>query len=249
MMQLHVMAKTKTVFSHSITESKTVQKYLGEFVYGGIDGSVTTFAVVAGAVGAGLSSSVILILGFANLFADGLSMSIGAYLASRTKKENYDKHKAIEQWEVENIPESERQEIREIYAEKGFSGNVLDEIVKQITSDRKRWVDEMMKEELGMIKEERSSFMIGFVTFISFFLVGLIPLVLYVIDHIKPLQINHFVWSSVFTGCGFLFIGFLKAIVNNKSVIRGMGETIILGSIAAVAAYFVGDILETILAL
>jgi VIT1/CCC1 family predicted Fe2+/Mn2+ transporter len=232
---------------HSNLEFNRIQKYLGEFVYGGIDGSVTTFAVVAGAVGAGLSSSIILILGFANLFADGLSMSIGAFLASRTEKENYEKHKAIELWEVENIPESERQEIREIYANKGFSGELLEEIVVQITSDRKRWVDVMMKEELGMIKEDRSSFMIGFVTFISFFMIGLIPLILYLVDHFRPLEINHFLWTSIFTACAFVFIGFLKSSVNNKSIIRGIFETLILGSIAATVAYFVGDFLESFL--
>ena len=90
------------------------QDYLGEFVYGGIDGSITTFAVVAGAVGAGLDSSVIIILGFANLFADGFAMSIGAFLAAKSEKENYEKHKKIEYWEVDNLPEKEKEEIRDI---------------------------------------------------------------------------------------------------------------------------------------
>lgn len=241
------MKEEQELSIHSNNEFKGIQKYLGEFVYGGMDGSVTTFAVVAGAVGAELSSSIILILGFANLFADGLSMSIGAFLSSRTEKENYEKHKAIEIWEIENIPESERQEIREIYLEKGFSGELLEEIVEQITSDRKRWVDVMMKEELGMIKEERSSLMIGFVTFISFFLIGLIPLLLYVVDHFINLNINHFMWTSIFTGLGFIFIGFLKSSVNNKSIARGILETFILGGLAALTAYYVGDFLEKIL--
>ena len=91
---------------------KKFQEYLAEFVYGGIDGSVTTFAVVAGSVGAGLDSSVIIILGFANLFADGFAMSIGAYLSSKTEVDNYEKHKAIEYWEIENIPEKEKEEIK-----------------------------------------------------------------------------------------------------------------------------------------
>jgi VIT1/CCC1 family predicted Fe2+/Mn2+ transporter len=72
------------------------QEYLGEFVYGGIDGSITTFAVVAGAVGAGLDNSVILILGFANLFADGFAMSVGSYLSNKSELDNYKKHKKIE---------------------------------------------------------------------------------------------------------------------------------------------------------
>ncbi|RUA33738.1 MAG: hypothetical protein DSY77_08710, partial [Bacteroidetes bacterium] len=96
------------------------QNYLSEFVYGGIDGSITTFAVVAGAVGAGLDNAVIIILGFANLFADGFSMSIGAYMSAKSEKQNFEKQKAIEYWEVENMPETEEQEIRDIYIEKGF---------------------------------------------------------------------------------------------------------------------------------
>ena len=99
-----------------------IQEYLGEFVYGGIDGSVTTFAVVAGSAGAGLPGSVIIILGFANLIADGFSMSVGSYLSKKSEMQNYEKHKKIEYWEVENIPEKEKEEIREIYREKGFEG-------------------------------------------------------------------------------------------------------------------------------
>ncbi|MEQ9022461.1 MAG: VIT1/CCC1 transporter family protein, partial [Pseudomonadales bacterium] len=82
-----------------------IQAYLGEFVYGGIDGSVTTFAVVAGSAGANLESSIVIILGFANLIADGFAMSVGSYLSTKSEKENYEKHKAIEYWEVDNLPE------------------------------------------------------------------------------------------------------------------------------------------------
>ena len=102
-----------------------LDKYLGEFVYGGIDGCVTTFAVVAGAVGANLNSNIILILGLANLLADGFAMSVGAYLSAKTEKDQYQKHKAIEYWEIENIPEKEIEEIRQIYRAKRFEGELL----------------------------------------------------------------------------------------------------------------------------
>jgi VIT1/CCC1 family predicted Fe2+/Mn2+ transporter len=91
-----------------------LQNYLREFVYGGIDGAVTTFAVVAGAVGANLDASIIIILGFANLLADGFSMSVGAYLSAKSENENYQKHRSIEYWEVDNIPDKEREEIVDI---------------------------------------------------------------------------------------------------------------------------------------
>ena len=99
---------------------RRIQDYLGEFVYGGIDGSVTTFAVVAGSAGANLESSIIIILGFANLIADGFAMSVGSYLSTKSEKQNYQKHQAIEYWEVDHLPDAEREEIREIYAQLFF---------------------------------------------------------------------------------------------------------------------------------
>jgi vacuolar iron transporter family protein len=86
-----------------------------DFVYGGTDGVITTFAIVAGAFGASLSVSVILILGFANLFADGFSMSIGNYLSRMTYKEYIEKERKKEEWSIDNMIEEEKEEIREIY--------------------------------------------------------------------------------------------------------------------------------------
>ena len=226
---------------------KRFEKYLGEFVYGGIDGCVTTFAVVAGSVGAGLDSAVIIILGFANLLADGFAMSVGAYLSSKSNKDNYDKHRQIELWEVENMPESEREEIRDIYRAKGFSGDLLEQVVQVITSDKNRWVNEMMKDELEMIREDKAPFYIGAVTYVSFISIGLIPLVIYVIDYLNPLNSNLFLTSSILTALGFVIIGFLKAYVNQTKSWKGVLETLLLGGIAAIVAYFVGDLLESII--
>ena len=223
------------------------QDYLGEFVYGGIDGSITTFAVVAGAAGAELSSAIVLILGFANLLADGFSMSIGAYLSSKSEQENYEKHKKVEYWEVENLPEIEREEIREIFRTKGFNGQLLEQATNVICSDKDRWVDMMMKEELGMIKEQRSPFKIGAVTFISFLILGLIPLLIYVFDFIYPIQQNLFLIACSLTFLAFVLVGYLKSYVTQTSVWKGVLETLLLGVSAAAVAYFVGDFLEKLL--
>ena len=224
------------------------EDYLGEFVYGGIDGSVTTFAVVAGAVGAGLESSIIIILGFANLFADGFAMSIGAYLSAKTQKDHFNKHKQVEYWEVENIPEKEKEEIRDIYRAKGFTGDLLEKVVGVITSDKDRWVDVMMKEELEMAEDQKSPYKIGFVTYISFILIGLIPLTVYLIDFFYPFPGDLFVWSSLLTAAGFIMIGWLKSFVTQTNIARSIFETLILGAIAALVAYYVGDFLEHIIA-
>ncbi len=223
------------------------QKYLGEFVYGGIDGSVTTFAVVAGSAGAGLDSSVILILGFANLFADGFSMSVGAYLSAKSERENYEKHRKQEYWEIENMRASEIEEVREIYRNKGFEGELLDQVVAKITEDKDRWVDEMMTGELEMMLDQKSPFMIGSMTYVSFILVGLIPLATYVVEFRGQITGNPFLWTSIFTLLAFILIGFLKSHVTQTSRWRGIFETVALGVIAAVVAYFVGDLLESLI--
>ena len=123
------------------------------FVFGAIDGTVTTFAVVAGAIGASLSPSVVLILGFANLLADGFSMSIGNYLATKTRHEYLAKERKREEWEIENMVEQEKQEIRDIYARKGFKDELLEDVVGVITKKQNVWVDMMMREELGLNRE------------------------------------------------------------------------------------------------
>ena len=226
---------------------KKYEKYLGEFVYGGIDGCVTTFAVVAGSVGAGLDSAIIIILGFANLLADGFAMSVGAYLSNKTKKDNYNKHKQIEYWEVDNLPELEKDEIRVIYKEQGFEGELLEEVVNVITSDKDRWVNVMMKEELVMFDEDKSPVIIGGVTYLSFIIIGIIPLLVYVVDYIYSLESNLFLLSSILTAIGFIIIGWLKAFVNQTPFWKGILETLLLGGIAAIVAYFIGDFLESII--
>ncbi len=220
------------------------QGYLGEFVYGGIDGSVTTFAVVAGSVGAGLDSSVILILGFANLLADGFSMSVGAYLSAKSESHNYDKHKKAEYWEVDHKPGEERAEVREIYRQKGFDGPLLEQVVDILTADKDRWVDVMMKEELHMMEQRRSPLAIGAVTYIAFLLVGFIPLSLYLYDYFFEFKGNLFWASCALTGFGFAVVGWLKTYVTETSMWKGILETLALGALAAGIAYWVGDVLE-----
>lgn len=220
------------------------QEYLGEFVYGGIDGSVTTFAVVAGSAGAALDSSVVIILGFANLLADGFAMSVGSYLSTKSEKENYDKHKKIEYWEVDHLPEKEREEIREIYEAKGFEGELLEKVVDQITANKDRWVDVMMKEELEMSEETKSPIAMGGVTFFSFLLFGFIPLLTYVLDYTFGLTTDLFMVSSILTAVVFVIIGSLKAIVTQTKIFRSIAETLFLGGAAATLAYYVGAVLE-----
>lgn len=222
------------------------QAYLGEFVYGGIDGSVTTFAVVAGSVGASLDSSVILILGFANLLADGFAMSVGAYLSAKTEQANVEKHRRRQHKRIEEQPERERRRLRELYERRGFSGALLEEVVRVLAADRKRWVQTILREEMDFVEDSRSPFTIGAVTYLAFFLIGLIPLSIYVWDYALSFPGNVFTWTCILTGLAFILVGLLKTYVNETSTWRGVLETFVLGTIAALVSYFVGDFLEGI---
>src|SRR5512143_760747 len=128
-------------------------QYLGPMVYGGLDGIVTTFAVVSGVAGAQLSANVVLILGLANRVADGFSMATGAYLASKSEQEYYQREKQREAWEVEHFPDGERAELFELYRNQGYSEEDARTLVDIKSKDHKLWVDAMMLEELQMIPD------------------------------------------------------------------------------------------------
>src|SRR6185295_18246142 len=118
----------------------TRQNYLRDWIYGGIDGSVTTFAVVTGVVGAHLSPSVIVIMGFANLFADGFSMAASNFLGTKSEHDDRRRLEMMEHRHIQLAPEGEREEVRQIFATKGFAGDDLERVVELITSEPERWV-------------------------------------------------------------------------------------------------------------
>jgi VIT1/CCC1 family predicted Fe2+/Mn2+ transporter len=224
------------------------KEYIAEFVYGGIDGAITTFAVVAGASGAHLPISVCIILGVANLIADGFSMSVGNFFSTKADRDAYDRHVAIEYWEIEHLREKEIQEIREIYEKKGFKGELLEQVVNTIIADKDVWVDTMMKEELEMTKDEKTPFQTATVTFIAFVLIGTIPLLSYLGAYIFPIQNSYlFPMSCALTGIGLSIVGYFKSVITEKSKVRGISETLLLGGVAALLSYYVGAVLENLL--
>ncbi len=220
-------------------------QYLGEFVYGAIDGTVTTFAVVAGATGASLSPGVVIVLGFANLIGDGFSMASGNFLSERTQRDYIRKERAREEWEIENVREGEVEEIREIYKRKGFKGKDLDRAVEIIISDKKVWVDTMMTEELGLIESHKKPWMTALVTYTGFILIGLIPLLAYVLSYFFDFfKENTFSIAVVMTLIGLTSIGVIKRYVTKKNLIKSIFETVFVGGAAAVMAYFIGYFLQ-----
>ncbi|HJS68943.1 MAG TPA: VIT1/CCC1 transporter family protein [Nitrososphaera sp.] len=223
---------------------------LGDFVYGATDGAVTTFAVVAGAVGASLSPSIVLILGFANLLADGFSMAIGNYLAAKAQREYIEKARKREEWEIDNLVEQEKQEIRDIYTKKGFKDELLSEIVGVITSRRKVWVDTMMREELGLIEDSRRPRDTAVTTFAAFNAVGLIPLLpfvaMFMAGSLAVSASDAFIYSVIFTGAAFFLVGIVKGRVVQKPLMRSGLNTLLVGGIAAAVAFVVGYLLNLI---
>lgn len=171
-----------------MVSTRISHRYLPEFVYGGIDGAVTTFAVVSGALGASLSAKIILILGFANLIADGFSMAVSNYLSTKSRGE--------------------------LHTRTSFQ--------KPMYTAR--------------------------ATFISFILIGFIPLLSFVASYVFPeLDPYKFVLSFVLTGCALLIVGGIKGRIVHKNVTRAAFETLLIGGIAAALAFFVGFGLERLL--
>lgn len=215
--------------------------YLRDWIYGGIDGAVTTFAVVAGVVGAELSTSIILIIGAANIIADGFSMAASNFLGTRAEHEELQKIESIERRHIERFPEGEREEVRQIFRDKGFEGETLQRIVESITSDRDVWVRTMLTEEYGLPREVRSEWLAAGSTFSSFMVCGLLPLIPFIIGSASP-----FLWATILTGCTFFVIGSIKSVWSTASWLRSGVETLLVGSVAAVLAYLAGVVLKGI---
>lgn len=219
-------------------EQERRHSYLGDGVLGAIDGTVTTFAVVAGAIGAGFSAMVVIVLGFANLFADGFSMAVSNYLNTKSQQQRVAQTRRWEERHIQEIPAGEREEIAQIFARKGFEGNVLDRIVETITADHGLWLDTMLTEEHGLQLDGPSPVRAGLATFLSFLLVGLIPLVPFLLPGLS--QDQRFLASCIATGMAFLAVGLAKGVVLEHGPLRSGLETLITGGIAALLAYLVG---------
>jgi len=214
--------------------------YLRDWIYGGIDGAVTTFAIVCGVVGANFSTSVILVLGAANIVADGFSMAASNYTGSKAEKDEFDRIRAHEEMQVERDPAGEIREIQEIYRSKGFDGDDLDRAVEIITSDKKLWVDTMLTEEYGLPMSERSPLKAAVGTFIAFMLCGLVPLLPFFLSEGLITRQDATWWSVGLTGFIFFGIGSLKSRWSLVGWWRSGMETTVIGLGAALIAFGIG---------
>lgn len=235
--------------SHAVRERHggAGSQYLGEMVYGGLDGIITTFAVVSGVAGAQLDASVILILGLANVFADGFSMATGAFLSKRSEQEYYQRERERETWEVENFPDGERTELFEIYLQQGYAEEEARQIVDIKSRDKVRWVDAMMVEELGMLKDESNPMLNALATFASFIFAGAVPLLVYLLGLVVTIQSQTSFLIALGLSCLALFgLGAAKVLVTERNALRSGVEMLLVGGLAAGVAYVVGALLKGI---
>lgn len=213
-------------------------------VLGGIDGCVTTFAVVSGVIGADLPASVALVLGFANLIADGFSMAVSNYESIKTDAEYVQSLRANEERHIDTVPAGEREEIRQIFASKGFSGPVLDDIVDTICADRGLWVDTMLAEEHGVQPTQKPPIKAAAVTFLSFVMVGSAPLLPFMMTGMD--RLTQFGISACLAAFMFFFVGAAKSRLLSRPILKSGVATLIIGGAAASLAFLVGYVLREV---
>lgn len=222
--------------------SPVKQNVISDAVLGGIDGCVTTFAVVSGVIGAGLSPSIALVLGYANLIADGFSMAISNYESLKADREFIQSIRVSEQEHIDKIPKGEQEEIRQIFEKKGFSGEVLESIVDTISADRRLWIDTMLTEEHGVQRVSRRPGKAAITTFFSFIVVGSIPLIPFMVPGME--RSMQFTFSACLAAIMFFSIGAMKSRFFFKPAFRSGVGTLLTGGGAAALAFLVGYILR-----
>ena len=215
--------------------------YLRDWIYGGIDGAVTTFAIVAGVQGAGLSPKIVLVLGVANLVADGFSMAAGNYSGTKSEVDEVKKLRETEHRHIAEFPDGEREEIRQILSGMGLAGEALDSAVSAMTQNRAAWVEFMLTEEYGVPRALRSPVKAALSTFAAFVICGVVPLLPYLTGASQA-----FVWAAAMTGVVFFAIGAVKSRWSLASWWVSGAETLLIGAVAAGAAYGIGAWLQHI---
>jgi VIT1/CCC1 family predicted Fe2+/Mn2+ transporter len=197
--------------------------------------------------GADLDETVVIILGGANLIADGFSMAASNFLGSRAERQQREQARREEQLHIRMVPEGEREEIRQIFAAKGFAGEELERVVAVITSDPELWTDTMMSEELGFGSTEANEYRAALATLAAFLLVGSLPLLVFVYDAVAPGDVDRaFTWSALMTAVAFVVVGSMKSRFVDQAWWRSALETLMVGGLAAVLAYGAGALLQGI---
>lgn len=228
---------------------------LKPIIFGGLDGILTAFAIVAGAAGGALDPSVVLILGFSNIFADALSMGVGEFLSSKAENEWILSEREREMWEMDNYPEGEVQEMIDIYVEKGMGREDAEMVIHAMSKYKDFFVDVMMAEELELRVPDddhvRTSMKEGFIMFWSFAIFGSLPLLGYVIIPVSFPELEEeslFASACIVTGVVLFIMGCVKSNFSATSWYFSGMETLLLGGACATVAYTIGQYVDNLVA-
>lgn len=208
---------------------------ISDIVIGMSDGLTVPFALAAGLSGAVASSSLVVTAGIAEIVAGSIAMGLGGYLAGRTEADHYESERRREVREVETVPEREKQEVRDVFAEMGLSPALQDAITDELVKDKTRWVDFMMKYELNLDEPDpnratKSALTIG----LSYVVGGLVPLVPYFLVS-APQQA--LLYSCVVTLICLFVFGYFKSKVTGQPPVGGAIKVMLIGALAAAAAF------------
>ena len=214
-----------------------------DVVIGMSDGLTVPFALAAGLSGAVHDTHVIVIAGLAEVVAGSIAMGLGGYLAGKTEIDHYNAEVIREVYEVEHMPDKEKEEVREIFANMGMSEATQYQVVEEMAKDKDKWVDFMLRYELGLEKPDakrarNSALNIG----LSYVVGGLVPLSPYFFTRIPADGLK---WSAAITvACLFIF-GFFKAKATGQKPLEGAIRVMLIGSVAAAAAFFIARLFNT----
>ncbi|WP_425090205.1 VIT1/CCC1 transporter family protein [Tropicimonas sp. S265A] len=221
-----------------------LQENVRQIVYGGNDGIVTTFAVVAGFTGAGAEGAAqvgalaVILFGLANLFADATAMGLGEFLSSRSERDVYNATRAQELHLIETEPEAERQEVIALLAHRGVTGADAERLSQELARHPRLMADFMMSYEFGMANpSDANPARNALFTFVSFVVFGAIPLVPYFLSDPRP---ELFAQSVIATSLALLALGILRGAVTGERMARCIAETLLIGGTCALVAYVVG---------
>ncbi|KAI3633747.1 hypothetical protein MIR68_008079 [Amoeboaphelidium protococcarum] len=242
--------------NHSAAQEKhdKVGGYLKPVVFGGVDGIITTFAVLSSSTGANLAIGTAIILGLANLVGDGLSMGIGEYLSSKAEYDYAVAERKRELWETENYLEGEKQEMVEIYQGRGMSKADAVAVIDIMSKYKDVFVDTMLVDELGIQPPDANEqpWKSGIAIFCSFCVFGFLPLLVYIIAFATGQRVvqgfNYtYMASCIVTALCLFSLGVLKSRVTNQKWYKSGGVVLATGGIAAIAAFLLGILLEPVL--
>jgi VIT1/CCC1 family predicted Fe2+/Mn2+ transporter len=237
--------KKKTVDDGSHSEKHLGSSvFITDIVIGMSDGLTVPFALAAGLSGAVQSNAVVITAGIAEIVAGSIAMGLGGYLAGKTEQEHFQSELKREYDEVEILPEKEREEVKLIFAQYGINELTQNTIVDELSKDKHKWVDFMMKYELGLEKPDvnrarNSAATIG----VSYIVGGLIPLSAYFFTH-TPYQ-GLFISALLTVICLFLF-GYFKSRVTGQPPVKGALKVTLIGITAAAAAFLVAKLFNNL---